>query len=554
MWERPVAGREPAAAALLGWLADPQAPRICVVSGSPGCGKTTLLAWLVRHASQADVPAERAVHAVVPGGTDDVRSVVWAVAEQLGAVARAPGELVAVLAADRRRTVIVLPDVRAAAVAELAVALADLTHLRLVVEASTGSTAHQFLTSGAGVAELDLDLPQWRDEQRYRQWRAAKPHDDAAADATPPVTVDLADPAALCAADPWAVTAACEALSDTDTAEVRAGWIRAGQSLQWDQSPASRALVLLAALGEGADEQVRGVLAALAEGMPWRVEWGRHKGDRTPPWPGPVAALALVVGAVDPCVLAADPFGVVRKVGLDDAKAEGRRGTTGGQLNAICALPDGTVLVLDDVGAVRAHPWGPRPVAGLAALLDEGPTATNALIEALPPVAGTALAWAAGPAAGVVAVGDTEGTVHAVGKAANAVRLHQGRVTALAGIGLPTSNQGTLIPLFYSGGEDGTVRAWAPGSDPMPSPLVRRPFPVVALSAAPAGDGAAVAVAWADGLVQLLLDGPVPVREFRPGAPVRALTLAADLSLVIGLDESLIRLTPRPAQHEQPSP
>lgn len=51
-WERPQAGLEPAATALLGWLADPQAPALCLVSGSAGCGKSMLLAWLVRHGSR----------------------------------------------------------------------------------------------------------------------------------------------------------------------------------------------------------------------------------------------------------------------------------------------------------------------------------------------------------------------------------------------------------------------------------------------------------------------------------------------------------------------
>ncbi|MEV0613967.1 SUKH-4 family immunity protein [Nonomuraea sp. NPDC050404] len=39
------AGRAPAAQALLRWHEDPHGPRICVVTGSPGSGKTHLLAW-----------------------------------------------------------------------------------------------------------------------------------------------------------------------------------------------------------------------------------------------------------------------------------------------------------------------------------------------------------------------------------------------------------------------------------------------------------------------------------------------------------------------------
>ncbi|MCZ0987667.1 hypothetical protein O1M54_21845 [Streptomyces diastatochromogenes] len=51
-WSRPAAGREPAAAALLAWLADADAPRLCVVTGSAGSGKSALLAWLIAHGTR----------------------------------------------------------------------------------------------------------------------------------------------------------------------------------------------------------------------------------------------------------------------------------------------------------------------------------------------------------------------------------------------------------------------------------------------------------------------------------------------------------------------
>ncbi|MDV9192035.1 hypothetical protein R6L23_28165, partial [Streptomyces sp. SR27] len=46
---RPVTGTEAEATALLGWLTDPEAPRLCLVTGAPGSGKTALLGWLARH-------------------------------------------------------------------------------------------------------------------------------------------------------------------------------------------------------------------------------------------------------------------------------------------------------------------------------------------------------------------------------------------------------------------------------------------------------------------------------------------------------------------------
>ncbi|NUK85306.1 hypothetical protein [Streptomyces lunaelactis] len=100
--------------------------------------------------------------------------MTWALADQLDVVARAPGELLDRLGPDTRRTVIVLPDVRSEDVAEFAGKLAGLAHLRLIVEARTGTAPHEALT-GRGWAELDLDLEQWTDPQRFEEWGAAHP-------------------------------------------------------------------------------------------------------------------------------------------------------------------------------------------------------------------------------------------------------------------------------------------------------------------------------------------------------------------------------------------
>ncbi|QGZ52601.1 hypothetical protein GPZ77_33710 [Streptomyces sp. QHH-9511] len=42
----------------------------------------------------------------------------------------------------------------------------------------------------------------------------------------------------------------------------------------------------------------------------------------------------------------------------------------------------------------------------------------------------------------------------------------------------------TTVPLIYSGGVDGAVRAWSPGNGPMTAPVLQRPCPVVSLDAA----------------------------------------------------------------------
>ncbi|XQE90470.1 hypothetical protein ACN24M_39705 [Streptomyces microflavus] len=398
-WDRPAGGREPAAAALLGWLSDAQAPRLCLVSGSEGCGKSALLAWLVHHGSRPGGLAERRVHAVVPPSPDEsVLATVWSVADQLGVVARAPWELVPVLAADGRCTVIVLPDVRGEAVAELVLALADVPGVRLVVESRSGSPAHRLL-SGSGCAELDLDLEQWRDERRFAQWQASQPSPrEGAGVSRPGPAVDLCDPVAVCRADVSVVTAAYERARRGEYGGLGEAWLRAGQSLCRDQELASRALTLLAALGDGADPRLASALSEAAAASAWCWEWSRVSGDLVPPWPGPVSALAVGEGPLAGTVLVTGPSGSVRVVRVGDGGARGRIAVGGFAPQSVSVMADGTVLVVDEAGRVHADgSWVARPTgSGIARLLDEGPTGREVLLTALRDRLGTAIACAAG--------------------------------------------------------------------------------------------------------------------------------------------------------------
>ncbi|NUL02562.1 hypothetical protein HRW07_04745 [Streptomyces lunaelactis] len=540
-WEPPAAGREPAAAAVLGWLADPKAPPLCLVSGSAGCGKSTLLAWLVRHGSRSATPGERAIHAVSPFAGSSARGTVWALAAQLGLSARAPGELVAQLAADTRRAAIVIPDLAERAVAELVLELARLPHVRLIVEARTGSPAHGVL-AGNGYAELDLDLAQWQDTRRFEQWQAALPprgEADAGAGAADPV--DLSSPEAVCAADPWVVTALYEADAAEDHGGLRSSWLKAGQSLCREQTPAARALVLLAALGDMADPRLRPALAGLAEEAPWQVDWTLTKGDVAPPWTGPVAALTLGEGSLDGTVLAADHLGTVRILTLCDGVPQGRLSPAVGVVSALAVLLDGTLLVLGEAGGVHADRSGAQKKSGsgMEALL-EGPDEADGLITSLQGQAGTALA----SAGDVVALGDALGTVRVSGEAVARAALHDGPVSAVAVVSLPVDD-GTMLPVVYSGGVDGKVRAWSPLEDPMRLPVVERRQSVVALDAAYGDEGPLVAVAWADGLVELHQPDTGGHLRFRPGAPVRAVAVTTQGSVVVGMDETVVRLSPR---------
>ncbi|MFI9254784.1 WD40 repeat domain-containing protein [Streptomyces sp. NPDC053069] len=551
-WSRPAAGREPAAAAMLSWLADPQAPRLCVVTGSAGCGKSTLLAWLIGHGTREGTQPERRIHGFVPLAGQTALTAAWTLAEQLHVAARTPGELVTALAADERRTVIALPDLHATAdveaVTELALALMELPHVRLLVEVRSDSAG---TLTAVPSAVMDLDQPQWTDPGRYAAWAATRPADrHEPVPETLAAAVDLDDPAAVCAADPWQVSVAYERSSDPHGG-LRAAWLRAGASLTREQSPADRAVVLLSALGDDADPRLPGALAALTGGAAWQVVWRRVRGDVRPPWPGPARALSSGRGQLAGKLVVADHQSTVRLLGESDAAPSGRLPEPVQGVRAVAAASEGDVLILDGQGRLhtRHSPSAPR-ATGLAALLEDGPAPLERLAEAAQVQledGAVALAFSEG----LLAAGDATGRVHAFFEpdaepGPFAARLHEGGVAAVAALHLTTPEGGPGIPLVYSGGYDGTVRVWSPGADPLASPVRSRPRPVTALAATPTDAGPPVlAIGWADGLVEHhTLDEEGTVRTYRPGAPVHALAVTRAGTLLIGTDERLVHLRP----------
>ncbi|MFP1624962.1 WD40 repeat domain-containing protein [Streptomyces sp. 5K101] len=398
-----------------------------------------------------------------------MRGTVWAAANQLGVVAGTPAELQSALLSGAPRTLrLGQPGQDPAAVGELARILREFGHVRVVVEEAA--------ESGPGVPP------------------AREP-------------VDLADPAAVCAAEPLGITAAYEKDGDAHGG-LRTAWLRAGQALIRDQEPAERALALLAALPASARPDLRAALTELASGAPWSVVWTRGPDDTEPPPPGPVAALTVSAGRL----LIAGRDGAVRH--LD---AEPHTGPLPGRVRALAATGDGTLLLLDERG--RLHTRGP------------GSRLTGAVTATLAAHPGTALA-AAGD---TVLVGDRVGSVHAFGPAGlHQTAPHSGRVTALAATG-------TLV---CSGGADGAVCLWTPGRASQPAVLTERACPVVALHAAPTARGPAVAVAWADGLVELHHPVTGDVRAFRPGPAIRAVAVVQDGQLALATDEMLVALRP----------
>ncbi|MFD0279244.1 hypothetical protein ACFVHB_35855 [Kitasatospora sp. NPDC127111] len=176
------AGRQPAGIALLNLLDDPKAPRLCVVSGSQGVGKTHLLTWLVAACSIPGCPAGRRPDAALSLAGMTADAAVWLLAARLGVYARTVSDLVLALRdGGPRPRLLLLWDLNRSAAPEAIAArvlgpLLDVPGLRVVAEA-----AHGVWDSVPGAATLVLDEPRWTDRARFSAWygkqRGASPFD-----------------------------------------------------------------------------------------------------------------------------------------------------------------------------------------------------------------------------------------------------------------------------------------------------------------------------------------------------------------------------------------
>lgn len=584
-WIPPLgAGRRAAGLALLGWLDDPRAPRLCRVSGAPGAGKSHLLAWLVHGCTTDTTPSGQRVHGVLPAAGTTVRGAVWTLGQQLGVVAHSPGPLLEVLAADDRRTVICVPELDLAAepallVSKLLDRMLELSHVRLVVEASTGGRAAGAFAVVTEPAVLDLDDPQWTDRPRFTAWCA-----DIGADpdayplpgpalglAAPPAlktaaeliarvprgsdgSLDLraageellsglwtaasragdlgplaADPLLYALACPAAVTAATEGRDDA----IARAWDAAGPAVIDELDPRIRAAVLRTQL-LGVDDAAASALAGPPSA--WAGRWARRqRADQG--WPGPAVAVAAGLAQYVSQLLVADPSGSVRTY---DAATGRRLGTVvvpaPRPLRGLAVTAGGSVVLLDGWGGTElVTPTGPLP--GLE---------PYALTEALDTVADSAADLSAVAAIGRLpqaapAFGDANGAVHWYeSSGVISEKLHHGPVTALAGTALGGHGlSDPEIPLLVSGGLDGAVRLWGPGSDPMAEPTDQRGCPATTVAVSATAAGPLVAAAWSDGLIRVRsLSKGGEVHNLRLGSEIWSMALNGNL-LMVGMPDGV---------------
>jgi hypothetical protein len=399
---------------------------------------------------------------------------------------------------------------------------------------------------------MDLDLDRWRDRDRFERWLAAGTESRSSSGPAASVEevdleVDLSDPVAVCKAAPRAVTVGYEG-DDSDHGGLRSAWLRVGQALHREDEPAMRAVVLAAALGDGADPRLAPALAEMASQASWRLEWSRVRGDRMPPWPGPAAALAMGKGPLAHQLVVAGHQETVRVVAQSDAGARGRFVSPCGVPQSVAVVQDGTVILLDGRGRIHAETsWvSARAKAGLESLLVEGPSDVERLVSIASQHTGTAVAAVADSSGGFIVLGGAVGTVASFHQAGvKQELLHAGPVTSVAGISLASDGE-EPTPLIYSGGADGRVRAWAPDNAPMTEPVIQRPCPVVSLAACDTAQGPALVVAWLDGAVDWIHADTGVRRTFRPGPPVRSVGITTGNHVVVGMDEALVCLSPSP--------
>ncbi|WP_441249522.1 hypothetical protein [Kitasatospora sp. McL0602] len=568
------AGRQAAGLALLGWLDDEGAARLCRITGAPGAGKSHLLARLVRACTAAATPSAQRIHGVVPAAGLSLRGAVWLLGQQFHLVAHTPGELLAALARDGRRTVICVPGLDEAVdpgrlVAELLNPLLELPHVRLLVEDAPHIPGFEAVPEPV---VLDLDDQRWTDRGQFAAWCAGVGADGgqypspgralgeapivedvtaliarvpSAADGSRDLraadeelltriwelagrVADLGplatDPVLYALARPAAVTAAVEGRDDA----LARAWRAAGPGLIDEPAPGVRAAVLRTRL-LGVDDKAAAALA----GVPgeWATRWvstGR----------GAVAMAAAGPGPYTSQLLAADRDGTVRTYDSATGRRTGVVVVPGPKpLRGLAVTSGGTVVLLDSWGGAELLPaeqaWpGLEPyqlTEAIAAIRVEAAELTA--VAAIGRLPGAAPAF--GDAAGAVHWAEPEETVSA--------QLHRGPVTALAGVALGGGGLSEPdLPLLVSGGLDGAVQLWGPAAEPMPEPSDRRGCPVTAVAAGATAAGALVAAAWSDGVVRVRdLAAAGAVLDLRLGSEVWSMALVGTL-LTLGTPDGLV--------------
>ncbi|MEU0944703.1 hypothetical protein ABZ379_18165 [Streptomyces canus] len=554
---------------LLDWAAAGDGPRLCLVRGAEGSGKSALLAWLL--AGTVGRPG-LTVHATVPSEGLTTESFAWELGRQLGYGPLSPDRLLDQVGTDERPLLLLVPDLHRAGagpadlpsaapetlVAELLEPLLAIPHLRAAVEVGGsellagdgdvevvdlgeggeggeggGSSQPAYSDLVAAVPRTADGRPDWAqapDTVRRHVLDAALHTDDQGA----AVRGLLADPGFLVHGSATALTATLADQRIPVPGRLREVWRRAAPELTAYHADSAERAALLHAAAVDTDPDLAEYLRPLARQHWWSTVWARRD--------VPMSALALVPGGGERKLLAADPTGRVRTYDVGSGASDGGAsdvGTVGGSAS------DGTASAIVRPASVRPRSIAPRD-ARSALLLDrsdallplvteDDPTAAFALERIAEHHGSAALAeeeslvtalGSGGTQWPYAVVGDRGGTVHvwSLGEyqdVPRSWRVHEQPVTAVTCVDTTDG-----LTLTFSAGADGSVRLWETSAEPMPVPVQQRRYRTTALAAADTPAGPVLAVAWSDGEVHLwhVFSGRVRMLPWLRGGDALALT------------------------------
>ena len=520
----------------VGWLGDPEAPRLLLLS-SPGSDAADSLAAVLVAMAQ-DMEPTAGIHAQASARGLGPRTLSWVLAAQLGLMVSGPAELVDRLAEDRRTTTVLVaehddPTDSAALVVELIAPLLRLPHVRLILACSSPP-------AGLGVSGLVLGLagsgiggPTPEAESTEQQPRL------------PPrlAATVFAEPGTLLGAEPLELSASIEAAWVDLPPVRRRQWDWFGQALTTVEpaSPARASLLHLVALATADDALAQAVRPYLA-GAPASVLWSRWEPVDLPAiaalgesssgtdWPGPVTALCVSRGPGAGTLLALDTLGRVHGLDPDTGRERGRPDRPPLRGRGLAALESGGLLLADSRGALdlsqAPEESGDTDRIGDLLSPDRSPSAHDrSVLLALHDLApGPVAALAGDHRSGVLVLGSEDGVVRLFDARTREIigeptYMHQGPVTAVSA---GTVDDVDSALCFASGGADGRLRAGVSGESALGSTLAARGVPVTAVATASTPSGLVVAAGWADGLITRYKRVCVPEDEAAstPSAPL----------------------------------
>lgn len=571
---------------LLDWATAGEGPRLCLVRGAGGSGKSALLAWLL--AGTVGRPG-LTVHATVPSEGLTTESFAWELGRQLGYGPLSPDRLLDQVAADERPLLLLVPDLRRAGagpadlpsaapetlVAELLEPLLALPHLRAAVEVGasgllaahggaevvdlgegggdgdgdgTGQSSYVSYISSVSYVDLVAAVPRTVDGRPdwsqapapvlRRILDAALRTDDQGAAARGL----LADPGFLVHGSATALTATLADERIPVPGRLREVWRRAAPELTAYHTDSAERAALLHAAAVATDPGLAEYLRPLAGQHWWSTVWGRP--DLS------VSALASVPG-VEGRLLAAERTG---RLGTYDVGSGAMSGISGPSLDTSPGVSDASRASGASAGAAASfgHPAVVRPRSLAArdarsALLLDGSDALLPLVTEDDPTTAFALgriaehhgaAALAGEESLVTAlggggirspyaiVGDRGGTVHvwSLGEYQDVPRSYRVHEQPVTAATCVDTADG--LTLTFTAGADGSVRLWETSAEPMPVPVQQRPYRTTALAAADTPAGPVLAVAWSDGELHLwhVFSGRVRVLPWLRGCDALALT------------------------------